>query len=108
LFSAMMSKLAEASAAQQLAVRRARDAVREAEEKLTLLKRWDRELENRSEPLVKQIDQLHNYLTAHMPRAVAQLANVVKSLEAYADVAAPGSGPATAPSPAADEPKGEP
>src|SRR5580765_2319480 len=46
LFSAMMSKLSEASAAQQMAVRKAQQAVREAEEKLGLLKSWDRELEN--------------------------------------------------------------
>src|SRR5258706_9323552 len=41
LFSAMMSKLSEASAAQQMAVRKAQEAVREAEAKLGMLKRWD-------------------------------------------------------------------
>src|SRR5947207_11562956 len=55
LFTAMMSKMQDASAAQQLAVRHALQDVREAESKITLLKRWDRELENRSEPMVKQI-----------------------------------------------------
>lgn len=91
LLSAMMSKMKEASAAQQMEVRRAREAVKEAEAKLVLLKRWDRELENRSEPLVKQVDQMHFFLTTDLTRAVASLAQTVKSLEAYAGVALPGA-----------------
>lgn len=89
LLSAMLSKMKEASAAQQLEVRRAQEAVKEAEAKLALLRRWDRELENRSEPLVKQVDQMHFFLTTNMTRAVASLAQTVKSLEAYAGVALP-------------------
>ena len=73
-----------------MAVQRAERAVREAEAKLALLKKWDRELENRTDPLVKQVTQLHGFLTTDMGRAVAYLAQVVKALEAYADVAAPG------------------
>ncbi|HPU56906.1 MAG TPA: hypothetical protein PLH97_11615, partial [Verrucomicrobiota bacterium] len=71
------------------AVRRAREAVREAEEKLKAVKKWDRELENRADPLIKQVDQLHHYLTTRMTKAVAQLANVVKTLESYADIQSP-------------------
>src|SRR5437868_2084541 len=40
LFGAMMSKLTDVSAAQQLAVRRAQESVREAEAKLQMLKHW--------------------------------------------------------------------
>jgi hypothetical protein len=94
LFSAMMSKLSDASAAQQMAVRKAQEAVREAEDKLRLLKRWDHELENRSEPLVKQVDGLHNFLTTEMARAVAQLAQVIRALDAYAGVEPSAGGPA--------------
>ena len=64
---------------------------REAEAKLAVLKKWDRELENRTDPLVKQVTQLHGFLTTDMGRAVAYLAQVVKALEAYADVATPGN-----------------
>jgi hypothetical protein len=95
LFGAMMSKLEEASAGQHMAVRHAQEAVREAEHKLGLLKRWNRELENRSEPLVKQVDQLHGFFTSDLTRAIAQLAQIIKSLEAYADVAPPNTTPAT-------------
>jgi predicted transcriptional regulator len=86
LFSARLSKISQASAAQQMAVHRAQRSVREAEDKLRVLKKWDRELQNRTEPMVKQIEQLHGFLTADMARAVAFLGEVIKTLEAYAEV----------------------
>jgi hypothetical protein len=92
LLSATMSRLQQATAAQQMAVRKARDAMREAEEKLSLLKKWDRELYNRSEPMLKLVNQLHDFLVTDMPRAVAFLNQVLRSLEAYAGVTLPGSG----------------
>ena len=95
LLSATMSRLQQATAAQQMAVRKARDAMREAEEKLSLLKKWDRELDNRSEPLLKLVNQLHDYLVTDMPRAVAFLNQVLRALEAYAGVTLPGSGAAS-------------
>jgi hypothetical protein len=104
LFSATVSMLDQASSAQHMAVRRARDAVREAEDKLKALRKWDRELENRAEPLVKQVDQLHHHLTTRMAKAVAHLAQVVRILEAYAD-AAPQAAPDPAPAPATGGPE---
>jgi hypothetical protein len=89
LFSARLSPLQAASSVEQLAVQRAEAAVREAEARLAVLKKWGRELENRSEPLLKQVDALHNFLTTEIPRAVVQLAQVVKTLESYADVPGP-------------------
>jgi hypothetical protein len=86
LFSARLSSLQEASSLQYLAVHRAERAVREAENKMMLIKKWDRDLENQSEPLLKQANQLQTFLTAEMPRAVAYLTQIVKTLEAYADV----------------------
>src|SRR3954452_15290167 len=48
LFSSRLSRIQTPSAAQQMAVHRAQAAVNEAEEKLRVLKRWDRELSNRA------------------------------------------------------------
>jgi Tfp pilus assembly protein PilX len=93
LFSARLSKLQQATGVQEMAFHRAQQAVREAEEKMALLKKWTRELENRSEPLVRLVDQLHGFLTTDMNRAVAYLAQVVQTLDAYADVSAPGAAP---------------
>lgn len=89
LFSARLSTFQETTSLQQMAVNRWQRATREAEEKIAQLKKWDRELENRSEPLVKQAEQFHTFLTTEMPKAIAYLAQTVKTLEAYASVSAP-------------------
>jgi len=68
LFSARISKLQEASAAQQMAVQHATRAIHAAEEKMRMLKKWNRELENLADPLVKQIEQLHGFLMNDMGR----------------------------------------
>jgi hypothetical protein len=86
LFSVSMSKMQEVSSVQQLLVHRAEQAYDEAEKKLVVLKKWDRELENRSEPLVKQVDQFQSFVTAEMPRAIAYLTQVIRALEAYTEV----------------------
>ena len=92
LFSARLSTLQQATTVQFMARQRAEREVREADEKLAVLKKWDRELENRSEPLLKQVDQLQSFLTTEMPRAVSYLTETIKILEAYADVPMPGGG----------------
>lgn len=89
LFSARLSSFQETTSLQQMTVNRWQRAVRDAEEKLARLKKWDRELENRSEPLVKQAEQFHTFLTTEMPKAIAYLVQTVKTLEAYASVAPP-------------------
>jgi hypothetical protein len=104
LFSVSMSKMQEVSSVQQLLVHRAEQAYDEAEKKLAMLKKWDRELENRSEPLVKQVDQFQSFVTAEMPKAIAYLTQVVRTLEAYADVRMGGSTDAAAPEPIKEPP----
>ena len=87
LFGARLSKLQQPSAAQQWAVTRAQRGVREAEVKLRLLKKWNRDFENLAEPLTKQLDQVHTFLATDMRQATAYLARVITTLEAYADLA---------------------
>ena len=96
LFSAKISKLQQATALQEMAVTRAKRAIRDAEAKLQVVKRWDRELENWTEPLVKQVEQLHGFLALDMVKAVAYLAQVVKTLAAYAEGAPPAAAAAAA------------
>jgi hypothetical protein len=97
LFNAQLSKFHESKALCLMAVQRAERANREAEAKMSVLKQWDREIENRTDPLVKQVTQFHGFLTTDMPRAIAYLAQVVKTLEAYAGVPSPGTAAAAAP-----------
>jgi len=86
LFNATLSQMNESAALHRMAVQRAQNAVREAEEKLKRLKKWSRELENLTAPLMKQVDQLYGFLATDMARGVIQLEQLLKTLEAYRNV----------------------
>jgi hypothetical protein len=83
-FSARISHLRSETAAQALAVERAKRAVRDADEKRADVRRWSREYENRVQPLAKQIDQLLTFLSTDLTKAVAYLATILGILESYA------------------------
>ena len=57
------------------------------------LRRWERELDNRAAPLLKQLDQLRGFLASDMAKAIAYLDQVLKALEAYRNII-PGRSPA--------------
>jgi flagellar motility protein MotE (MotC chaperone) len=83
LFTASMSKMGDTTSFQQMAVQRAQRDMRVVEEKLAVLKKWDRDLDHKTAPLVKQMEQLHGFLTVEMDRAVAYLDQAIRALEAY-------------------------
>ena len=87
LYSARLANLREVTTAEQTAVLRAKRALNEAEEKLRLVKRWTLEFDQRVGPLVKQLEQLRTMLSNDMPKAAIHLAQVLKMLDAYANVA---------------------
>jgi hypothetical protein len=89
LFSSRISKLREVSAAEQMAVQRAKRALDEADAKLRVVKQWNRVFDNRVDPLVKQMEKLHTVLANDMVRAVAYLAQVIDTLHKYAGVIPP-------------------
>jgi uncharacterized pyridoxal phosphate-containing UPF0001 family protein len=91
LSSARLSQFNESTTLPMMMVQRAERADREAKAKIAILKKWDRELENRTDPLLKQVTQLQWFMARDMGQAVAYLAKVVRTLEAYADVAQPGT-----------------
>jgi uncharacterized coiled-coil DUF342 family protein len=86
LFSARIGNLAEPTQTHQQAVRRARKALDEANEKLDRVRRWNREFDNRVEPLARHADKLRHTLTVDMAKAVASLKQSIESLHQYADV----------------------
>jgi predicted nucleic acid-binding Zn-ribbon protein len=90
MFNTALSHLQEATSLQHMAVQRAQRAIREAEDKLDTVKKWERALEDRTSPLIKQVEELHGFLIMDMGRAVTQLVQVVKTLEAYAKTGKPG------------------
>jgi flagellar motility protein MotE (MotC chaperone) len=89
LFNASISHMGDATSFQQMAVQRAQRDIRAVEEKLAVIKKWNRDLDNKSAPLVKQMEQLHGFLTVEMARAVAYLDHALNALAAYQSVAPP-------------------
>ena len=88
LFTAAISQMGDTKSFQQLAVQKAQREVRAAEEKLGVLKKWDRDLDNKTGPLVKQMEQLHGFMDVEMERAVAHLDQTIGLLDAYRSVGA--------------------
>jgi hypothetical protein len=93
LFSARLSKLHEETSAVVKAFHRAKRARDEADDKLRTLKRWNRDFENRVQPMVKQTEKLHTLLTKDLVQAIAYLSKAVGTLDAYAGIAPPSAAP---------------
>src|ERR1043166_2987923 len=104
LFSARISNLRKESAAEVMAVHRARRSLDEANTKLLVLKRWLREFDAAAQPLLKQMEKLHTVLANDMVKATAYRAQAVNTLDAYAGMTAP----SLAAAPAATRSTGEP
>ena len=85
-------------------MQRAKRALNEAEEKLRIVKKWSMEFEHRADPLVKQLESLRTMLGNTMPKAASHLAQVVKTLDAYAGVAPPVAAPPASEPNAANDP----
>jgi predicted ATPase len=94
LFGSRLGLLKKESAAEQMAVHRAKRALEEAESKLRILKKWRRDFDGRVQPLVKQMEKLHTVLSHDMTQAVAYLNQTLDTLASYAEIHVPGGGPA--------------
>lgn len=91
LFTSRLSAMTEHSAARQMAVTRLRRLLREAEEKLKLVKKWNRSFDNAVDPLVKKLEGMRYFLEGELPKAVSFLANAQKTLDAYTRAPTPES-----------------
>ena len=111
LFSAQLSGLRDSSYVQQIAVQKARRAIRDAEEKLKTVKQWHRQYDQRVEPLGRQVEKLRHTLGHGLGQAVAWLNEMTKTLSDYAELSpgkaspnpAPGSGESIVKNPPAPE-----
>jgi hypothetical protein len=101
LFNARLASVPESSSLQYLAVQQAQRAVQEAEHKLGLLKKWARELEDLTSPLLKQIGQLQGFVVNDMAKAVQFLTQSIQTLAAYAESGAPSAAPSPVDNPEA-------
>jgi hypothetical protein len=86
-----------------MAVRYAKRDVDEAEAKLKMLKRWNRDFDSHVAPLVRQLEKLDGILSNEMPKAVAYLAQTIGTLDAYVGMAPPPGAVDLAPSGGRDD-----
>lgn len=86
LFSAQLSGLREASYVQQMAVQKARRAVRDAETHLQTVKEWSRQFDHRVEPLARHVEKLRHILGTDLGHALAWLNEATKTLADYAEL----------------------
>ena len=106
MFSARLSSFREETSAEMMTLHRTRRAFQEAEEKLRVIKKWNRDFDNRAEPLLKQMEKLQTVLAHDMVHAVAYLTEAINILQSYAGIVHPAAAPASAP-PAGSGPAGE-
>ena len=85
LFSARLGALRKESSAEQFAVHRAKEAVAEADLKLRVLRKWNRDFDGRVQHLVKQMEKLHMVLSNDMVKALTYLTQTISTLAAYAE-----------------------
>jgi hypothetical protein len=89
LFSAKLSGLRDVTPMEHAAVREAKRAVEEAEAKGMLTRQWGRDYDNRVVVPAKELEKFRSILELDMGRALAFLAQAIKTLDAYATSGAP-------------------
>jgi predicted nucleic acid-binding Zn-ribbon protein len=89
VFSAEMSNLRKSTTAERMAVTKAQREMADAETKLAAVKKWISDFESRVAPLAKQLERLQSFLSSGLPQAHAYLAEAIKTLEAYTNIAPP-------------------
>jgi hypothetical protein len=102
LSSARMAVFKKDATMEQIAVQRAKRAVEEAEAKLKIIKIWNRDFDGKVEPLVRQLEKLHTFLSHDIVQAGAYLGRAITTLQAYAQLTAPSLAPADLPAAAED------
>jgi chromosome segregation ATPase len=83
LMSARMSEFVDNPAAQQMAVRKARAALEEAQSKMERTKHWARDFDRNVDPMARKLDSLRDFVDTDLAKAVAYLVEIQKILDAY-------------------------
>jgi hypothetical protein len=97
LFSAKLSGLRDDVSFQQNAVRKAKAALAHSEEKLRNAKGWSRNYEAAADPLAKRLEGLRQVLDFDLPKGIAYLVQIQRTLEGYAEITLSADAPAPAP-----------
>ena len=106
LYSANLTNPHASNALQKMAVARARHKLDEAEAKMRVIKGWRQVYDNRTGPLLRQLEPMFFRVGQQLPKAVHSLGESIKILQAYAEASRPSLRPA-APPPAPESPTEE-
>lgn len=85
LYSATLTDPKASHALQKMAVLKAERAMAEVEGKLRALKQWRLQFDQRTEPLLRQLDRMFSHLGNQLPKGVRSLGESIKALQDYAD-----------------------
>jgi vacuolar-type H+-ATPase subunit I/STV1 len=85
LITARFSTMRATTTMQEVAVRKAKQAVKEAEEKIQKVKAWSRNFDAAVDPSLKKIETLRSYLDHDIPKAIAWISQLQRALSAYTD-----------------------
>jgi len=111
LYSANLTNPQASNAFQRMAVHKAKRKLDEAEAKMLVLKKWRQTFENRTTPLLRQLDPMFHLVGQKLPKGVYALGESIKALQAYAEKhppAAPAAGTASEALPDTPRTGGEP
>lgn len=100
---AHLSDFRESLYAEEMAVQRAKRAVSEAEQKARIVRRWATVFDGKAAPALAPVRKLGELLGNDMGNAIAELSQMHKSLQDYAEVSLPGPDTTTRPNAAATE-----
>jgi hypothetical protein len=89
LFSAKLSSFQDNLNLQQTAVRKAKQALAHAEEKLRNVRNWSRNYEGAADPLAKRLEGLRQFLDLDLPKGIAYIVQMQRTLGDYADLSPP-------------------
>jgi hypothetical protein len=95
LYSAKLTSPQAGHALQKMAVQRAEQRLKEAEEKMRVLGHWRKQFENRAGSLLRQLEPLQARVGAQLPQGVHALTEIIRALQAYAGTRGGVSAPAT-------------
>ena len=101
LYSANLTSPQASNAIQKMAVVKIRRKLEEAEAKMHVLKRWRQVYDNRTAPLLHQLEPMFDQVSQRLPKAVHTLSETIKILQAYAESGRPAQPKAPAAEPVA-------
>ncbi len=85
LYSANLTNPKASNAFQKMNVLKARRKLEEAEAKMLVVKKWRQTFENRSSPLLRQLDPTFHLVGQVLPKGVYSLGESIKALQGYAE-----------------------